>query len=112
MLTQYELKVILIASGDQNMSFLYHFTAFAIFTQKKFSVKNQNLLEGIFTIIARIKMLKISCSFVILVFYRENFENLLDDAKFKTEIVLFSIDHENSIISTEHRDQVLPILMR
>ncbi|XP_034333284.2 small subunit processome component 20 homolog [Magallana gigas] len=47
-----------------------------------------------------------------LVPYRENFENLLDDAKFKTEIVLFSIDHENSIISTEHREQVLPILMR
>ena len=43
---------------------------------------------------------------------RENFENLLDDAKFKTEIVLFSIDQENSILSEEHRAQVLPILMR
>ncbi|XP_078326712.1 small subunit processome component 20 homolog isoform X1 [Crassostrea virginica] len=47
-----------------------------------------------------------------LVPYRENFENLLDDAKFKTEIVLFSIDQENSILSEEHRAQVLPILMR
>ncbi|XP_061192168.1 small subunit processome component 20 homolog [Saccostrea echinata] len=47
-----------------------------------------------------------------LVPYKENFENLLNDAKFKTEIVLFSIDHENSVVSPEHRDQVLPILMR
>lgn len=44
--------------------------------------------------------------------YRENFDRLLDDKTFKNEIVLFSIDHDNSVVSSEHRPEVLPILMR
>ncbi|KAJ8314703.1 hypothetical protein KUTeg_006853 [Tegillarca granosa] len=44
--------------------------------------------------------------------YRENFEKLLDDKTFRNEIVLFSIDNENSIVATDHRSQLLPILMR
>ena len=44
--------------------------------------------------------------------YRENFERLLEDKSFKDEIVLFSIDNENSVVSSEHRPEVLPILMR
>lgn len=96
---------------------MYHFKTFIIFTFYPFCakvtlLKIKILLESIFTLRARSKMFKTIFSFVELVYFRENFENLLDDAKFKTEIVLFSIDHENSIISTEHREQVLPILMR
>ena len=44
--------------------------------------------------------------------YRDNFERLLEDKSFKDEIVLFSIDNENSVVSSEHRPEVLPILMR
>jgi len=44
--------------------------------------------------------------------FRENFERLLDDKTFKNEIILFSIDHENSPINLEHRPDVLPLLMR
>ncbi|XP_053397711.1 small subunit processome component 20 homolog [Mercenaria mercenaria] len=47
-----------------------------------------------------------------LIPYRENFNRLLEDKSFKNEIVLFSIDNENSVIDKEHRADVLPILMR
>ena len=53
-----------------------------------------------------------SYKYKYLVPYRENFERLLEDKSFKDEIVLFSIDHENSVVSSEHRPEVLPILMR
>ena len=43
---------------------------------------------------------------------RENFDRLLDDKTFKNEIVLFSIDQETSVVNTEHRAELLPILMR
>ncbi|XP_033739688.1 small subunit processome component 20 homolog isoform X2 [Pecten maximus] len=47
-----------------------------------------------------------------LVPYRENFNKLLDDTTFKSELVLFSIDEEGGQINKEHRSQLLPILMR
>ncbi|KAL3883204.1 hypothetical protein ACJMK2_029494, partial [Sinanodonta woodiana] len=43
--------------------------------------------------------------------YKDNFERLMDDKSFKTELVLFSIDHENSPIAKEDRNEVLQILM-
>ncbi|XP_041354948.1 small subunit processome component 20 homolog [Gigantopelta aegis] len=46
-----------------------------------------------------------------LVPYRENFLRILDDKTFKEEIVLFSIDEESSIIKTEHRNELLTVLM-
>ncbi|XP_060070430.1 small subunit processome component 20 homolog [Ylistrum balloti] len=47
-----------------------------------------------------------------LVPYSANFSRLLDDTTFKSELVLFSIDHEGGQINSEHRSQLLPILMR
>ncbi|WAR09427.1 UTP20-like protein [Mya arenaria] len=44
--------------------------------------------------------------------FKENFERLLDDKTFKNEIVLFSISQENSVVSPEHRPDLLPVLMR
>ena len=44
--------------------------------------------------------------------YRENFERLLDDKTFKTEVVLFSVDEESTEIKPEHRQELLPYLMR
>lgn len=35
----------------------------------------------------------------------------MDDKTFKNEIVLFSVDKENSIIQEEHREGILPVLM-
>ncbi|XP_021355382.1 small subunit processome component 20 homolog [Mizuhopecten yessoensis] len=44
--------------------------------------------------------------------YRENFNRLLDDTTFKSELVLFSIDHDGGQINIEYRSQLMPILMR
>ncbi|KAK7107774.1 small subunit processome component 20 homolog [Littorina saxatilis] len=44
--------------------------------------------------------------------YRENFERLLDDKTFKTEVVQFSVDEESTEIKPEHRQDLLPVLMR
>ncbi|KAH3726396.1 hypothetical protein DPMN_052258, partial [Dreissena polymorpha] len=50
--------------------------------------------------------------FKYLVPYKENFERLLEDKSFKNEIVLFSIDNETSVVSPEHRQDALTVLMR
>ncbi|XP_076304449.1 small subunit processome component 20 homolog isoform X2 [Tachypleus tridentatus] len=47
-----------------------------------------------------------------LIPYKENFYCLLDEKTFKTEAVLFSIDSEHGCVQAEHRDELLPILMR
>ena len=47
-----------------------------------------------------------------VLFFRDNFLNLLDDKSFKNEIVVFSLDPETSVIQDEHRDGLLPVLMR
>ncbi|XP_063423263.1 small subunit processome component 20 homolog isoform X1 [Mytilus trossulus] len=47
-----------------------------------------------------------------LVPYRENFERLLDDKSFKNEIVAFSLDAESSVVKEEHREELMPVLMR
>ncbi|KAL3197617.1 hypothetical protein MRX96_044833 [Rhipicephalus microplus] len=45
--------------------------------------------------------------------YRENFERLLDEASFRSEVVLFNVDDggEGAVLA-EHRADVIPILMR
>ena len=47
-----------------------------------------------------------------LVQYHENFERLLNDATFKTELTMFGIDSENTIVKEEDRSTVMPILLR
>ncbi|XP_068133070.1 small subunit processome component 20 homolog [Hyperolius riggenbachi] len=44
--------------------------------------------------------------------YRENLQRLLEDKNFKEEIVHFSISEENSIVKSEHRPDLMPVLMR
>ncbi|XP_077531499.1 small subunit processome component 20 homolog [Haemaphysalis longicornis] len=45
--------------------------------------------------------------------YRENFERLLDEATFRSEVVLFNVDDAGEeAIRAEHRADVIPILMR
>ena len=47
-----------------------------------------------------------------LVQYHENFERLLNDATFRTELTMFGIDSENTIVKEEDRSTVMPILLR
>lgn len=44
--------------------------------------------------------------------HRENLERLLEDKSFKEEIVHFSISEETTVVKTEHRPHLIPVLMR
>ncbi|XP_047005132.1 small subunit processome component 20 homolog [Schistocerca americana] len=44
--------------------------------------------------------------------YQPNLFNLLDDKTFKSEITMFRIDKESDVIQTEHREKLIPIIMR
>ncbi|CAL1546799.1 unnamed protein product, partial [Lymnaea stagnalis] len=44
--------------------------------------------------------------------YRENFNRLLDDKTFKSEITLFRVDEESSEVKEIDREGFLPVLMR
>ncbi|XP_070382892.1 small subunit processome component 20 homolog [Dermacentor albipictus] len=45
--------------------------------------------------------------------YRENFERLLDEASFRSEVVLFNVDDGGEgAVRAEHRTDVIPVLMR
>uniref|UniRef100_A0A8C5U5C3 UTP20 small subunit processome component n=1 Tax=Malurus cyaneus samueli TaxID=2593467 RepID=A0A8C5U5C3_9PASS len=44
--------------------------------------------------------------------YRENLQRLLEDKSFKEEIVHFSISEETTVVKTEHRPDLIPVLMR
>lgn len=43
---------------------------------------------------------------------RENLQRLLEDKSFKEEIVHFSISEETAVVKTEHRPDLIPVLMR
>ncbi|KAF1963244.1 hypothetical protein CC80DRAFT_432608 [Byssothecium circinans] len=45
--------------------------------------------------------------------YQENLFNLLDDARFRDDISTFlDVDSESSLVKIEHRDRLLPVLLR
>ncbi|XP_074867355.1 small subunit processome component 20 homolog [Carettochelys insculpta] len=44
--------------------------------------------------------------------YKENLQRLLEDKSFKEEIVHFSISEENTIVKIQHRQDLIPVLMR
>ncbi|XP_070543166.1 small subunit processome component 20 homolog [Ptychodera flava] len=47
-----------------------------------------------------------------LVPYQENLTRLLDVKSFSEELVAFSVDEDHGVINAEHREQLLPILVR
>uniref|UniRef100_A0A914DM99 U3 small nucleolar RNA-associated protein 20 N-terminal domain-containing protein n=2 Tax=Acrobeloides nanus TaxID=290746 RepID=A0A914DM99_9BILA len=53
-----------------------------------------------------------SYRFKFLTPYRENFENIIDEKKFRDELVRFTIDEQNSVVEEEHRLELMPFLMR
>ncbi|XP_012255555.2 small subunit processome component 20 homolog [Athalia rosae] len=44
--------------------------------------------------------------------YKENLYNLIDEKSLKNELALFKIDQESKVIQDEHREGLLPIVMR
>ncbi|KAK7480717.1 hypothetical protein BaRGS_00028085, partial [Batillaria attramentaria] len=90
-------------------SLLVHLNLFAKFQNPKSLYQEEALRDVFFQV-------KLDCvmtyRYKFLTPYRENFERLLDDKTFKTEVVLFSVDAESSEIKPEHRQDLLPVLMR
>lgn len=55
------------------------------------------------------------CFYVVIqnhLYFRENFERLLDDKSFKVELVNFSVAEDTAAIQEQHRADLLPVLMR
>lgn len=52
------------------------------------------------------------CPQIMFITLRENLQRLLDDKSFKEEIVHFSISEETAVVKTEHRPDLIPVLMR
>ncbi|KAI1722975.1 down-regulated in metastasis domain-containing protein [Ditylenchus destructor] len=44
--------------------------------------------------------------------YLENLQNLLDEKKFRDELVRFTVDEQNCVVSDEHRQHLIPLIMR
>uniref|UniRef100_A0A915DUY4 Small subunit processome component 20 homolog n=1 Tax=Ditylenchus dipsaci TaxID=166011 RepID=A0A915DUY4_9BILA len=44
--------------------------------------------------------------------YVEHLDNLLNEKKLRDELVLFTVDDQNCVVSEEHRIQLMPIVMR
>lgn len=49
---------------------------------------------------------------VITKCFSDNLYKLIDDKSFKDEVVLFRIDSETSLIRPEHREHLIPVVMR
>lgn len=47
-----------------------------------------------------------------LVPYQSNLYGLIDDKNFKNELIAFKIDKESNIVQNEHREELMPIVMR
>lgn len=63
-----------------------------------------------------IQKLALSCLLTykhkFLIPYQPHLFNLLDDKTFKNEITMFRIDKESEVIQSEHREKLIPIIMR
>ena len=44
--------------------------------------------------------------------YKENLDGLMEDKKFRGMLVQFSIDETAGVVAANHREGLLPILMR
>lgn len=53
-----------------------------------------------------------TCPKMMFINLRENLQRLLEDKSFKEEIVHFSISEETTVVKTEHRPDLIPVLMR
>ena len=49
---------------------------------------------------------------IVMFFFRENFEKLIDDKSFRSQLVMFAVDEEITVIEKDHRPGVMYILMR
>lgn len=44
--------------------------------------------------------------------YKDHLYNLIDEKKFKNEVVAFKVDQESEMIQESHRDELVPVIMK
>lgn len=44
--------------------------------------------------------------------YKQNLRNLIDDVKFKDELVHFQIDTKTGVVKDIHRKELMPVILR
>ena len=103
-----------------NKSLCVHLRLFSLLKNPKAMYQEPKLRELYLSLLTRkeleIQKLAIKClmayKFDYLVPYKENFDRLLDDEKFRDELAHFSVDEENGVVMETHREGLVPILVR
>ncbi|XP_059169859.1 small subunit processome component 20 homolog [Physella acuta] len=102
------------------LSLLVHLDVFALFKKQR-SMFNQPEVQETFLELLKhrfpnIQKAAFECVMTYksphVIPYRENFNRLLDDKTFKSEITLFRVDEESSEVKDTDREGLLPVLMR
>uniref|UniRef100_A0A131YFV3 U3 small nucleolar RNA-associated protein 20 n=1 Tax=Rhipicephalus appendiculatus TaxID=34631 RepID=A0A131YFV3_RHIAP len=98
-----------------------HLRLFSKFSNPRAVSKHEHLYETFLDLLTfrdpEVQKLAFACIVAygqkFLTPYRENFERLLDEASFRSEVVLFNVDDGgDGAVQAEHRADVIPILMR
>ena len=97
-----------------------YLTLFKMFKHPRGLVKepkiHQLYLDFLISKDNEIQSLTIDClmtyNFRYLKPYAENFSKLMNDTTFRDELLLFSTDKENEVLKAEHRQDLMPILIR
>ncbi|RUS70515.1 hypothetical protein EGW08_021727, partial [Elysia chlorotica] len=115
-----EGKAVKTKKKSRVQSLLVHLDVFAQFKKQRAMFNQKNVQDTFFDFLKHrngaIQKAAFDCIMTYksphLLPYRENFERLLDDKTFKSEITLFSVDEENSQVKADDREGLLPVLMR
>uniref|UniRef100_A0A4D5RSY9 Putative drim down-regulated in metastasis-like protein n=1 Tax=Ixodes scapularis TaxID=6945 RepID=A0A4D5RSY9_IXOSC len=98
-----------------------HLGVLAKFTNPKAITKSERLYQTYLDLLtfrdSQVQKLAFACvvsyGHKFLMPYRENFERLLDDGSFRSELVLFNVDDgEEGAVHSDHRPEVVPVLLR
>ena len=101
-------------------SLCVHLNLFTLFKNPKALFKEPQIRDLYLTLLTHrepeVQKLAIKClmtyKFAYLWPYKDNFERLLTDEKFRDELTHFSIDEENGVVMESHREGLIPVLIR
>ncbi|KAL0280213.1 UNVERIFIED_CONTAM: hypothetical protein PYX00_001577 [Menopon gallinae] len=97
-----------------------HLTLLSNFKSPKLCYKEAELRSSYYDLLehknVEIQKLALECLFTYkfkyMMPYKQHLRNLIDEVKFRDEIVHFQIDKENGVIQESHREELMPVVMR
>lgn len=101
-------------------SLLHMLTVFSKVKSPKSMYRESDLYKLYFELLqhrnAEVQKAALDCimtyKFKYLTPYKENLYNLIDEKNFKSEITAFRIDKDGTVVLTEHRENLVPIVMQ